>query len=63
MLDFAAAARVGYRTKMLYQVLDRNNRSCSPFQEQVIRYQPRSADKNFMRRPWLNPLYVMNCGP
>src|SRR3954464_2059907 len=26
-------------------------RSCSSFQEQVIRYQPRSADKNFMRRP------------
>src|SRR3954451_10280637 len=26
-------------------------RSCSSSQEQVIRYQPRSADKNFMRRP------------
>jgi hypothetical protein len=51
MLDFAAAARVCYRTKMLYQVLDRHNPLLLLTQEQVIRYQSRSADKNFMRRP------------
>src|SRR3954470_856757 len=34
-------------------------RSCSSSQEQVIRHQPRSGDKNFMRRPCSQPRLSM----
>jgi hypothetical protein len=38
---------------MLHQVLDRHNPLLLLTPEQVIRYQPRSGGKNFMRCPWM----------